>query len=144
MFSKACEYAIKSVTFIASESLNGNRVNLDDISKSAGSPRAFTAKVLRKLTLAKIVQAYKGPNGGTEISQERMKEIKLKDIVFAIDGDSVYAACAMGLAECNDNRPCPMHHKFFKVRKELKEMLEGTSVYELAQKFKSGDAVLIQ
>ena len=73
-----------------------------------------------------------------------MKKIKMSDIVNAIDGDSLYNGCGMGLSECSKTQPCPMHDKFIKVRKEIKEMLTTTSVYDLALGLKSGKTVLIR
>ena len=49
MFSKACEYAIRSCILIATNSLESKNSNLKDISKAIDSPEAFTAKILQKL-----------------------------------------------------------------------------------------------
>ena len=53
-------------------------------------------------------------------------------IVHAIDGDDIYVGCGLGLKECNANQPCPLHDKFVDIRTDLKNMLENTSLYELA------------
>src|SRR5690554_4573082 len=90
MFSKACTYGIKAVIYIANESLEGNRVKLGDVAKSAGSPEAFTAKILSTLTKHNIINSFKGPSGGFDIDFNRMKSLSVSEIVFAIDGDSVY------------------------------------------------------
>lgn len=144
MFSKACEYGIKAVIFIATESIGNKRVKINDIAENTGSPEYFTAKILSELTKKDIVSSIKGPYGGFSISISKMKEIKISDIVSAIDGDSVYKGCALGLSECNEEKPCPMHYKFAKVRNNLKEMLETTSVFELATQYITGEAILMR
>lgn len=144
MFSKACEHGIKAIVYIATQSLEGKRVKIGDVALHSGTPEAFTAKVLGLLTKHKIVQSLTGPYGGFEIDIRKMKEIKLSDIVFAIDGDTVYNGCALGLSECNSSKPCPMHEKFVTVRNSLKKILNQTSVLDLAQKLKSGKTVLIR
>ncbi len=144
MFSKACEYGIRAIIYIATESLEDRRVKIGDVADNTGSPEAFTAKILGLLTRHRIVNSLKGPNGGFEIGLSRMKEIRLSDIVFAIDGDSIYNGCALGLSECNAAEPCPMHEKFVKVRNELKKMLETTSIYDLATKLRAGESILIR
>jgi len=144
MFSKACEYGIKSIIYITTQTMDGKRVKIGDVADNSGSPEAFTAKILGKLTKAGIVNSYKGPNGGFSINHEKLKTIKLSDIVFAIDGDSIYNGCALGLSECNSDEPCPMHEKFFHVRNELKIMLATTTVYELATQYKTGKTTLIR
>ncbi len=142
MFSKACEYGIKAIVYIATQSLQGNRVKIGDVAGHADSPEAFTAKILGTLTKHGIVNSTKGPYGGFDIDPEKLKEIKISDIVDAIDGDSVYKGCALGLDSCNADEPCPMHDKFVKVRNELRKMLETTTVLNLATKLKSGKAIL--
>jgi len=144
MFSKACEYGIKAMIYIATQSLDGRRVKIGDVAENSGSPEAFTAKVLGLLTKHNIVISQKGPNGGFEIEKSRMKEIKLSRIVFAIDGDSIYNGCGLGLEECDANHPCPLHEKFYQIRFELKKMLETTSIFDLATKHKNGEIVLMR
>ncbi len=144
MFSKACEYGIKAMIYIATESLDGRRVKIGDIAENSGSPEAFTAKVLGMLTKHNFVISQKGPNGGFEIERNFMKDLKLSQIVFAIDGDSIYNGCGLGLEECDENHPCPLHDQFHRIRFELKKMLETTSIFDLATKHKNGEIVLMR
>lgn len=144
MFSKACEYGIKAIVYIALQSLDGKRVKIGDVVENSGSPVAFTGKVLGALTKHNIVHSLTGPHGGFYIDPGRMKRIKASDIVFAIDGDSVYNGCGLGLAECTNSQPCPIHDKFVKVRTELKTLLETTTVYDMAIGLKSGRSILVR
>ena len=144
MFSSACKYGIKAIVYIGTRSMQGGRVKVGDIAEHVGSPEAFTAKILGALVKHVIVESVKGPYGGFEISEDNMKRIKLSEIVYAIDGDSIYNGCALGLSECSDLEPCPMHDKFVKVRDQLKYMLETTSVYDLAMDLMSGKTTLIR
>jgi Rrf2 family iron-sulfur cluster assembly transcriptional regulator len=144
MFSKACEYGIKAIIYIATQSLKQERVKIGDIVENVGSPEAFTAKILGALTKHNIVKSYTGPYGGFEIERDSMKSINVADIVFAIDGESIYNGCGLGLSECNSAKPCPMHDKFVKVRSELKKMLQTTSIFDLAEDVKSGRTILIR
>ena len=132
MFSKACEYGIKASVFIALQSMQGRRVNLKKIAEEIDSPVAFTAKTLHQLAKNNLLKSNKGPLGGFEIPKEKIDTIMLSDIVFAIDGNSIYEGCALGFDECNANQPCPLHNKFVGIRDELKGMLQKTSLYELA------------
>jgi DNA-binding IscR family transcriptional regulator len=73
-----------------------------------------------------------------------MDQIKMIDIVSAIDGDSIFNGCGLGLKECDDEQPCPMHYKFVQIRADLKEMLNSTSILELAEELKSGKSILMR
>ena len=133
MFSKACEYGIRAMLYVADQSSKGNRVNIKEISKSIDSPEAFTAKVLQQLARNGIVDSLKGPAGGFAISPEDLSTLKLSQIVEAIDGDHVFVGCGLGLPECSDDKPCPLHHKFGYIRNDLRDMLETTTVLELSK-----------
>lgn len=142
MFSKACEYGIKASIYIARESIGGNRVNLKQISNSINSPEAYTAKILQQLVKAKIIFSIKGKMGGFEMDPSKLSEIKLVEIIKAIDGDGLYHSCVLGLAECDSERPCALHRRIFMVRKDLQKMLEITSMNDLIDDIDNGLAFL--
>ncbi|WP_147678268.1 RrF2 family transcriptional regulator [Algibacter pacificus] len=142
MFSKACEYGIKAAIFIATKSYEGLRVSPKEIAEKINSPQAFTAKILQSLVRHHVVNSIKGAHGGFEIQKDRISEVKLAQIVKAIDGDKIYVGCGLGMEKCDENHPCPAHDKFKIVRDELKNMLENTTLEELALNIKSGTAFL--
>lgn len=138
MFSKACEYGIRATIYIALQSLQDQRVSLKDIAKEINSPVAFTAKILQKLAKNDIVDSVKGPKGGFQIEKNKIASIKLSQVVFAIDGDTIYKGCGLGLKQCNASQPCPVHHKFAQIRNNLKQMLESTNIRELTTDLEVG------
>lgn len=138
MFSKACEYGIRATIYIAMQSLEGNRVNLKEIAAAIDSPVAFTAKILQQLAQNNIVESVKGAHGGFEITKANIDSIKLFQIVSAIDGDKIFTGCALGLNECNESLPCPVHFKFKEIRDNLEQMTKETSIYELASGLEVG------
>ncbi|MBP7182648.1 MAG: Rrf2 family transcriptional regulator [Flavobacterium sp.] len=142
MFSKTCEYGIRAAIFIASESYQNNRVGLRAIAEKIDSPEAFTAKILQILSKNNIIRSIKGVGGGFEIPKEKMSQIKLSQIVTALDGDRVFTGCGLGLNQCSEDHPCPVHDKFKSIRNELAFMLENTNLEELAIGIKSGDTFL--
>ncbi len=142
MFSKACEYAIRSVIFIAVSSMKAERVGFKEIAKEIDAPEAFTAKILQKLSKSGIIDSIKGVGGGFEIPVYRLDEIKLCEVVNVIDGDAIYKGCGLGLAQCSEVHPCPVHEKFKLIREGLRKMLETTTLKELANGTKSGDTFL--
>ncbi|HSJ67193.1 MAG TPA: Rrf2 family transcriptional regulator [Anditalea sp.] len=142
MFSKRCEYGIRATILIAGESLKGNRVSLKFISEKIGSPVAFTAKILQSLTNEGILLSRKGPNGGFEIPVEALEAINLHEIVVALDGDQIYSGCGLGLAECSEDHPCPIHEHFKLVRADLNAMAKKANLLQLANGLISGNTFL--
>ncbi|MBK8501556.1 MAG: Rrf2 family transcriptional regulator [Saprospiraceae bacterium] len=142
MFSKASEYGIRAAIHLAHLSKKGERCSLRQVAKAIDSPVAFTAKVLQLLARDGIIVSFQGPTGGYEIPKESLSLVHLSDIVKAIDGDSIYNGCGLGLESCNEKKPCPLHFQFKSIRDELKEMLQTTSVQELAKGLEYGMAFL--
>ena len=142
MFSKACEYGIRASIFIAKNSYEGKRVSPKEISEEINSPKAFTAKILQALVRNDIINSVKGAYGGFEIDKKNLENIKLSQIVEAIDGDAIYSGCGLGLSKCDENHPCPVHDKFKGIRDGLKHMLQTTNLEELALDIKTGVAFL--
>jgi Rrf2 family transcriptional regulator, iron-sulfur cluster assembly transcription factor len=138
MFSKSCEYAIRAMIYIAGQSLKDLRVSLRDIAQEIDSPVAFTAKILQQLSKNKVVSSVKGPAGGFYLSPEQLQRISLANIVRAVDGDKIFKTCGLGLKDCSEKRPCPVHHKFKAIRAELCQMLDSTTVTEMALGLKTG------
>lgn len=142
MLSKACEYGIRATLFIAAQSLLSKRVVLPEIAKAIDSPEPFTAKILQQLARAQLVQSNKGPNGGFSISEKDLERIKLKDLVLAIDGESLFTECGLGLKTCNEEAPCPIHNTFKPIRVQIVAMMENTSLKNLSEQLKTGATVL--
>lgn len=136
MFSKTCEYAIRAMIFIAQKSREGERVGIKDIARGIEAPEHFIAKILQELSRKNLVLSVKGPNGGFYHDYESVQS-SLADIVKTIDGDKIFSGCGLGLKQCSESHPCPIHHEFKKVRGSIQRMLEkariGTLTRELEQ-----------
>lgn len=142
MFSKTCEYAIRASIFIATQSFNDKRVTVKDIAEKIDTPQSFTAKILQILAKNNLVHSVQGIGGGFEIPKEIMNQIKLSQIVIAIDGDSIFTCCGLGLGKCSEIHHCSVHEKFKEIRSEIVDMLNYTNLEELALGIKSGKSFL--
>ena len=70
MFSRACEYAIKIMIYIAGNEEEGRRTGVKEITEAIHSPEAFTAKILQQLAKAGLLDSYKGPSGGFVLAKK--------------------------------------------------------------------------
>ena len=131
MFSQATKHAIKSVIYIWTKSIEDKKVGAKEIGTEINAPEAFTAKILQTLVKAKIIGSQKGPNGGFYTDESHTK-ITLKDVVRAIEGDQLFAGCSLGLPQCSEKTPCPLHFEVVVVRKQIDHMLTSKSIKSLA------------
>jgi Rrf2 family transcriptional regulator, iron-sulfur cluster assembly transcription factor len=117
ILSKSCEYAIRAAVYVAFKSKSNQKVGIIEIAEAIGSPMHFTGKILQSLTRQRILSSVKGPNGGFFIEDDR--SVYLVDIVRAIDGNGLFTQCVLGLKNCSDTKPCPMHEQVKPIRNQL-------------------------
>ena len=137
MFSKACEYAIRAAIYISAESSKEKKTGIAEICEQIEAPKHFTAKILQILTRKRIVSSQKGVNGGFYMDKKQNSK-KLIEIVVAIDGNVLFTGCGLGLKECSDDQPCPLHEKFGSIRANIKKMIADTTIESLANKLIKG------
>jgi len=129
MFSKTCEYAIRAVLFIAQKSEDGSKVGIREIAKGIDSPEHFIAKILQDLSRKGLVQSQKGPSGGFYLDKTSL-HATLADVVRVVDGDKIFSGCALGLKQCSEIKPCPLHHEFKKIREDILRFLQSAKLGE--------------
>ena len=127
MVSKTCEYAIRAMLFVAQKSTSGAKVGVKQIAAAIDSPEPFIAKILQDLVKKGLVLSAKGPTGGFFLDEAGLQQ-SLADIVHAIDGDKLFTGCGLGLKTCSAKKPCPIHEQFAVVRKQIKEMLQSSTL----------------
>ena len=138
MFSKACEYGIKASVYIIDCSLKNEKVGMKDVAKAIDSPEAYTSKILQQLSRNNIIQSEKGPTGGFSVEKDKINQLNLSMIVAAIDGDAIYKGCGLGFHQCNESKPCIIHHQYKSIRDDLKTMLENTLLVDLSEDIEKG------
>ncbi|MBC7567237.1 MAG: Rrf2 family transcriptional regulator [Pedobacter sp.] len=127
IFSKTCEYAIRAVFFIAHRTAKGGRVGIKEIASGINSPEHFLAKILQDLSRKNIIRSIKGPNGGFYMDDATLKR-RLSEVVEAVDGNSLFTGCGLGLVYCSEINPCPLHNEFKGIRARIYEMLQNTTI----------------
>jgi len=141
MFSKTCEYAIRAMIFIAQQSKNGHKTGIKEIAKGIDSPEFFIAKILQDLVRRGLLQSAKGRHGGFYLDKQLMK-CSVADIVRAIDGDKLFSGCGLGLNQCSESKPCPIHHEFKKLRKNVFDMLQKARLSDFPERLENNLAFL--
>ena len=142
MFSKACEYAVKSVIYVAQEALAGRKTNVKQIAEATNAPESFVAKILQPLSKKGILLSNKGKQGGFSIDIDKLEQIKLIEIILITDGSDILTRCAFGLDKCSSDKPCPFHFKYKPIRESLQKSLSEVSIYDMALKTELGEAFL--
>ncbi len=138
MFSKATEYALRATIYIAQRSDEKNKPGLAEIAKAIDSPQSFTAKILQLLTKDnKVVSSVRGPNGGFFLT-EKAKNLPVRAILEAMGEDKVLEKCVLGLKQCSEAKPCPMHVQYKSIKEQLIKLFQNKTIRSLADEITTG------
>ena len=133
LYSKSAEYAIQAMIHL-SEFQTDKPTMISSIAKSYDIPYQFLAKIVQTLVKRRLIIAKRGRNGGINLGRDS-KDIYLHEIIDAVDGPPPEKdICAIGLDYCSDDAPCPLHHKWKPIRKNIREMLSSENLEELAHR----------
>lgn len=132
IFSKKCEYGMQSVLFLAAQE-TGTVVSAEAISQVLKIPREFVSKILQSLRDSGIIHSTKGKAGGFCLAKPA-SEIKLIDVVEAIDGLEMFNNCVLGFPDCSPDTPCPVHDSWGALRTQAFNMLSEETLDKLKDK----------
>lgn len=142
MFTKATEYALRAVIYIAQKGTEEKKLGLAEISKAIDSPQSFTAKILQQLTSGnKIVSSARGPNGGFYIT-EKSKKLSVRSVLAAMGEDIKLEKCVLGLKQCSEVKPCPMHAQYKFIKPQLIHLFETKTISNLAEEMDKGSSYI--
>jgi len=113
--------------FVAKQSEPGIKTGIKTIAREINAPEHFIAKIMQDLGKKGLVESTKGPNGGFYLDKASL-EISIADIVKALDGDQLFLGCGLGLSECSERRPCPIHFEFKSIREQIYAMLQNAKL----------------
>lgn len=137
MFSKTCEYAIKCMVYLWHRDYTDSPwAGLTEIAEAIDSPPSFTSKVLQRLAKSDLLLSMRGPRGG--FRKLKKGDIRLGDVIMAIDGPKISKKCILGFEACDTEFPCALHDRFEHIRRDLNGVLEETKIEDLGELFTRG------
>ncbi|RLD30942.1 MAG: transcriptional regulator [Bacteroidetes bacterium] len=137
MFSRSTEYAIRAVVYLAMKSSEDKRFGIKTIAEDLGLPEPYLAKVLQHLVRNRIIYSAKGPNGGF-YADEQTRNISLLGIVEANEGLVFFKRCGLGLNDCNEDKPCPIHDEYGKLRDGFYKSLAAKKINHVIEDLNEG------
>jgi Rrf2 family protein len=139
-FSKSCEYALRATLFLA-RNRDQKKTGVQYIAEELNVPMHYLNKVMQTLVKNNIVSSSKGRNGGFYLTDEEIN-LPLINVVHAIDGKDVFDQCGLGLKECSNAHPCPLHDDIKAYRENLKLALSENSIEVLSEGVSDGKTFL--
>jgi Rrf2 family protein len=130
MLSQSAIHAIRAMVALAAQGPDEYR-GVSSIAESTGSPRNYLGKLLLQLSRHGLVESRKGLGGGFRLAQ-RADQIRLVDVISAIEDTARWTECALSGRECSETSPCMVHSRWLHAREAFLAFVRNTNIAELA------------
>lgn len=143
MLSQKTKYALRAVLYLSVQAKNQKIKGGKEISDELKIPSAFTNKILQELAKKEIISSVKGPKGGFFLSEKNLR-LPLIQIINAMDDMAFFRSCGLGLSECSEEKPCPVHDSFKIARNNLFQLFSTKTIKELSEEIINKDFFLVR
>jgi Rrf2 family protein len=106
------------------------------IAEQENIPTHFLAKILQQLARKGLLKSSKGPLGGFSLNVPP-DEIRLLDIIEALDGLEPYQFTVERDVDAPDGLYCAMHDEWLNLQRDIFNYLEGNTVADLVKALES-------
>ena len=127
-FSKSVEYALISLNHI-NKCDSDFPVSVRQISDKYNIPYDLLAKILQKLSKAKILFSVKGPKGGYKI-KSKYKDLSLINFIEILEGPFGIASCLVDI-DCNQMTNCNIINPLEKINSKIYQVFSDIKLNQL-------------
>lgn len=123
--SRAAEYAVRGVVYIASQKGDG-AVHVKDIAKNQEVPEYFLVKVFSRLVRSGLIRSIRGNKGGFKLARPA-KEISVYDIITAVEGPVELNDCII----CKNSKKCKVKPVWTEAKSKMVGVLEAHKIADI-------------
>ncbi len=129
------EYAIRGIVYLAGKPIDKVCL-LSDIAAAVDVPPTFLAKIFQQFSKIGLVKSFRGTGGGFLLGRAA-ENITLLEVVEAVEGPIIPNRCVVTPSDCERSDFCNVHPVWKRVQGEVRSVLEGVNLKELASKERS-------
>lgn len=135
--SRAGEYGVLGLLQLARQPV-GQPVMIDAVSRDAGIPKSFLAKIFQDLAKAGLLRSQRGAGGGFVLARPA-PQISILEIIEAIDGRIALQRCLGDAPDCDKRIDCALCGLLETAQDRLKDVFGQTSLQDLVHQQESRD-----
>jgi Rrf2 family protein len=124
------DYAVRAMLALAGAGAD-ERLSVRHLAAAMRIPVRFLPQVMHDLAAAGMVEVRTGRTGGYRLARPA-GEIRLLDIIEAVEGDSARTTCVLRGGPCGRDGTCAVHDVFFAAQQAMLGRLAEASLSELA------------
>jgi Rrf2 family transcriptional regulator, iron-sulfur cluster assembly transcription factor len=120
--TRESEYALLGLQHLA-ESTSESPVSIAEIAAVRHLPAQFLSKIFQKLARAGLLIGGRGRGRGYRLVRPP-SEIRMRDILRAVEGEESMQGCLLWQGYCGDANPCPLHHRLREMHERIRTLME--------------------
>ena len=125
------EYGLRGLLFLAKQ--RADRLFLvSEVSRAQRIPETYLAKIFQRLSKTGLLRSTRGLNGGFGLGKPA-REITMKQVIEALEGPIALNRCLLRQGECDEEEGCPLHEVFEEAQEKFVEVLDRTTIEDLAK-----------
>jgi Rrf2 family protein len=128
--TKKADYGLIALRHLAS--VPAGTASAKEIADAYRLPLPLLAKVLQKLTKARVLVSLAGTNGGYKLAREA-RSISALEVVRAIDGPVILTHCFTEHGTCEQSENCTVREPLRRVHEAILELLNRFTITDLAE-----------
>lgn len=128
--AKLTDYAAVLMTVIAAEP--GRVHSAQDLSERSHLAPATTAKLLKQLARAGLVESIRGAHGGYRLARAP-ERITVADVIDAVEGPIALTRCAIHSGGCSIEPSCGTRANWRLINTAIRQALEAVTLAQMAQ-----------
>jgi len=121
------DYAIQALAHLAGEDTH---ISGPVLAQRCDLPASFTHKIMNKLVRAGLVTSRAGRSGGFELARTPA-EIRLSDVVEAIQGPVTVRPCVVEPSMCSKSDHCTVSCRWRELQENIIQFFQETTLADL-------------
>lgn len=130
IINRDTDYAIRSLVYMAKSS--DSMITVKELVDGLDMPRAFSRRLLQKLSKKGLLRSLKGKYGGFEFKREPSL-IRVVDLINIFQKGFSDSNCIFKKKVCPDRISCPLRKKLCQIEDSVVKELSGVTIEELAR-----------
>ncbi len=128
--TKKADYGLIALRHLALQ--QGKFSSAKEIADTYHIPLPLLSKILQKLNKSGFLRSEYGTNGGYRLARPAA-EITTLEVIHAIDGPVLLAACFTEHGDCDQSVHCTVREPLRKVHEGILRLLEGITISDMTQ-----------
>jgi len=129
--TKKADYGLIAMRHLAQHADLG-ACSAKDLAEMYSIPQEALAKILQRLTKAKLLTSQYGTNGGYTLARNP-RLITAFEVIRAIEGPLFITSCSDATADCDQSDRCTVREPLRKVSRAIEEVLNKLTIWDMTE-----------